>query len=201
MATQYGNQGNGGAEQLGSDVGPNTGYTGASAGQGSGEGSSGARGGSTDAPNFGSARSDYGDLAYGGGLDNKGLGGKSVDDFSQGRELGSRGILRGQSLSGRSSGSSRGGANTALLLLYGVGIGAGLMYLLDPNQGRRRRALLRDKLIALSNDAGDALGSQARHLRNRAQGVIAEASSKFRSSESGNEQTSSGAQQQGGGNG
>ena len=34
----------------------------------------------------------------------------------------------------------------ALSILAGVGMGAGLMYILDPQTGRRRRALARDKM-------------------------------------------------------
>jgi hypothetical protein len=64
----------------------------------------------------------------------------------------------------------------AVLLLVGICLGAGLMYLLDPDRGRRRRALLRDKFVGLSNDVGDAVSKTARDLRNRAQGVVAETS-------------------------
>lgn len=62
-------------------------------------------------------------------------------------------------------------------LMCGVAAGAALMYFLDPDRGRTRRALLRDKVVGLSNDLGDAAAGTARDLRNRAQGVIAEAGS------------------------
>jgi len=62
-------------------------------------------------------------------------------------------------------------------LLYGIGLGAALMYILDPDQGRRRRALLRDKLVGATNQASDVIGKTTRDLRNRAQGVIHEAGS------------------------
>lgn len=133
--------------------------------------------------NWGSARSDYGDQAYGGSLDAKGLGGNSYDDFGEGRrDTGSRGEsrLRSARSSSSSSGRSRAGyslgdaGSNGLTLLAGMVIGATLMYLLDPEQGGRRRALLRDKFIALSNDATDTLGKTSRDLRNRARGVIAE---------------------------
>ena len=39
------------------------------------------------------------------------------------------------------------------------------------------RALLRDKLVGWTNDLGDAAGKAGRDLRNRAQGVVAEAGS------------------------
>lgn len=128
--------------------------------------------------NWGSARSDYGDQAYGGSLDEQGLGGNSYDDFSEGRrDTGSRGeaSMRGSRTRSSRAGYSLGDAGSSgLTLLAGMVIGATLMYLLDPEQGGRRRALLRDKFIALSNDATDTLGKTSRDLRNRAQGVIAE---------------------------
>ena len=43
-----------------------------------------------------------------------------------------------------------------LRLLGGIGLGAGLMYFLDPQQGRRRRALVRDQFTHLSREACDA---------------------------------------------
>jgi len=65
----------------------------------------------------------------------------------------------------------------AIAILGGVGLGAALMYLFDPSGGGRRRALIRDKAVGLSNDASDALGSKGRDLRNRAKGVLHEAKS------------------------
>jgi hypothetical protein len=64
-----------------------------------------------------------------------------------------------------------------MILFVGVGVGALLMYMLDPDRGRTRRKLLGDKLVGWTNDLTDAAGSKARHLRNRAQGVVAEAGS------------------------
>jgi hypothetical protein len=55
----------------------------------------------------------------------------------------------------------------------GVGIGAALMYVFDPERGKRRRALVRDKLVhaghATAQKAGVATHDAANHLR----GVIA----------------------------
>jgi hypothetical protein len=68
--------------------------------------------------------------------------------------------------------SNRGKAAT---LLGGIGIGAALMYLLDPDRGARRRALARDKAIHLGRVTGERLGARSRDLRNRAQGVAARA--------------------------
>ena len=45
----------------------------------------------------------------------------------------------------------------AILMLGALGAGAALMYLFDPDRGRTRRALMRDKAVGLSNDAKDAL--------------------------------------------
>lgn len=59
-------------------------------------------------------------------------------------------------------------------LLYGMGLGAGMMYFYDPEQGRRRRALLRDKTTRLLNDAGREIDVTTRDLNYRAQGLLAE---------------------------
>jgi uncharacterized membrane protein len=56
----------------------------------------------------------------------------------------------------------------------GAGLGAALAYLLDSQQGKRRRALARDQLIHVMHQAGDAVEPTARDLRNRAVGVLAE---------------------------
>ncbi|HEX8651593.1 MAG TPA: hypothetical protein VF708_12195 [Pyrinomonadaceae bacterium] len=68
-------------------------------------------------------------------------------------------------------------ANNLGLLLGGIGLGALLMYLFDPDRGRGRRARLNDQLTSKVNRLGEAAESKARHLRNRAQGVIHEARS------------------------
>ena len=65
----------------------------------------------------------------------------------------------------------------ALAILSGIGIGVALMYLLDPDGGRRRRALIRDKAVGFSNDAREALDKKTRHLSNKAQGLVHEAKS------------------------
>jgi uncharacterized membrane protein/osmotically-inducible protein OsmY len=60
-------------------------------------------------------------------------------------------------------------------ILTGLGIGAGLMYLFDPNQGRRRRALVQDKATRAARKTRDAIEVLSKDLRNRGQGLIAEA--------------------------
>lgn len=52
--------------------------------------------------------------------------------------------------------------------------GVGLMYVLDPERGARRRAILRDKLARGVDAAKDGASTTARDLRNRARGMIAE---------------------------
>ncbi len=69
------------------------------------------------------------------------------------------------------------GANNIALLLGGIGLGALLMYLFDPDRGRGRRARLGDQLTSKVNRLGEAAESKARDLRNRAQGVLHEARS------------------------
>ena len=63
------------------------------------------------------------------------------------------------------------------MLAAGVGVGALIMYMLDPEQGRRRRALARDQVTSFVTDAEKRIEAKARHLSNRARGVVAEARS------------------------
>ena|SRR2546422_5911486 len=69
--------------------------------------------------------------------------------------------------------------NKGLVLLSGVGIGAGMMYVLDPDRGHRRRALVRDRVEHATNKAGDYAEKVSRDLRNRAQGLAAETAALF----------------------
>lgn len=67
-------------------------------------------------------------------------------------------------------------------LVLGLAIGAGLMYLLDPDRGTRRRALLRDQLVHAGHQMegiGDAAAERAADLRNRARGTLHEARARF----------------------
>ena len=64
-------------------------------------------------------------------------------------------------------------------VVAGVGAGALLMYLFDPDRGRGRRSKLRDQVTSKANHLGTAAGSKARDLRNRARGVIHDMSSKI----------------------
>ena len=67
-----------------------------------------------------------------------------------------------------------------LSLLGGVGLGAGLMYLLDPDGGRRRRALARDKAVHGMKVGSRSLRGTSVHLGNKAKGLMAKASSRLR---------------------
>jgi hypothetical protein len=61
-----------------------------------------------------------------------------------------------------------------MMFLLGLGTGAALMYFLDPDRGRRRRALVRDQAVSLTNDARETIEGTAQDLSNRAYGVYAE---------------------------
>jgi osmotically-inducible protein OsmY len=73
--------------------------------------------------------------------------------------------------------------DTGLTLLYGIGIGAALMYIFDPDRGGRRRALIRDKVVRASNATTCYVGKMSRDLSNRAQGLMAETKNLFRREE------------------
>lgn len=69
-----------------------------------------------------------------------------------------------------------------------LGAGAGLMYLLDPNTGRRRRALLQDKMRHGAKLTGAKIGATASDLGNRARGLGVEAVKRVRKEELTDEQ-------------
>ena len=53
-----------------------------------------------------------------------------------------------------------------------AGLGAGLMFFLDPDISNRRRAILRDKLVSLGHLAGWAADKTARGVRNCLNGAL-----------------------------
>ncbi|CAN5815684.1 hypothetical protein BH23PLA1_BH23PLA1_00890 [soil metagenome] len=55
-----------------------------------------------------------------------------------------------------------------------LGLGAGLMYVFDPDKGRRRRALMRDQLAHCCHEVEEAVEKGTRDLRNRGAGFFAE---------------------------
>ena len=64
--------------------------------------------------------------------------------------------------------------------LMGVGVGAALMYFLDPDRGKRRRALVRDKVEAAGNKAELYAEKMGRDIRNRAYGMVEETKALFK---------------------
>ncbi len=65
------------------------------------------------------------------------------------------------------------------LFVVGMAIGASLMYVLDPQQGRRRRALARDKMTRAVHETGRAMGATSRDVAHRATGLAASLHSRF----------------------
>ena len=75
---------------------------------------------------------------------------------------------------------ARGSRSDLLSHLAAVGLGATAMYLLDPQRGRRRRHLVRDKLVHAAKETGGALATSSRDLSNRAGGLAAVARRQLR---------------------
>jgi hypothetical protein len=61
-----------------------------------------------------------------------------------------------------------------IVLFVGAGLGAALMFILDPGRGARRRALVRDKTGRLLRRGGRAIHDRSEDLRNRISGTAAE---------------------------
>jgi len=66
---------------------------------------------------------------------------------------------------------------TILNRIATLALGATAMYYFDPQMGRRRRALLCDKLTALRNDATDCLLAEGKYVADHARGWTAGARS------------------------
>lgn len=71
--------------------------------------------------------------------------------------------------------------------IAGALAGAGLMYLLDPDRGARRRALVRDRAVRARHLLAEGAEATGRDLRNRARGTAAELRSRFRREIAGDE--------------
>jgi uncharacterized membrane protein len=69
---------------------------------------------------------------------------------------------------------ARNGGDTFMTLLSGLSLGAAAMYIFDPDRGRRRRALARDKAITAFHELQEAADTTARDLFNRSRGVLFE---------------------------
>lgn len=61
-----------------------------------------------------------------------------------------------------------------LIFAGGLSLGARMMYMLDPSQGRRRRAMARDRAVWLAHQAELTIDRGVRDLFNRTQGVADE---------------------------
>jgi uncharacterized membrane protein len=72
---------------------------------------------------------------------------------------------------------------TAKTIFAGIGAGAALMYILDPDRGRRRRALVRDRFSRGIHTSREGLGKTWRDLENRAHGLASGARAMVRSSD------------------
>jgi len=94
---------------------------------------------------------------------------------------------------GRGAVCSTGGLG---MLLGGIGLGAALMYLFDPERGRGRRARLSDQMASKAYRLSDRAEAKARDLRNRAQGMMHEAGTWFRDRRQQNEAGNGRANQQ-----
>jgi osmotically-inducible protein OsmY len=71
-------------------------------------------------------------------------------------------------------------ANLKIGLLAGIAIGSAVMYLFDPRQGNRRRAVARDRVSHILNRSSALAGKTFRHLRNKLEGALANAAGSIR---------------------
>jgi hypothetical protein len=60
-----------------------------------------------------------------------------------------------------------------------AGAGAALMFFLDPDEGNRRRAFVRDTVFHLGKGSSDSFGKAARDLGNRTKGIVSEVKSRM----------------------
>jgi len=65
------------------------------------------------------------------------------------------------------------------ITLGAVGAGAGLMFLLDPDRGSRRRGFIGDKALRAANFFGKSVNGQSRDAANRVEGMAAETSARL----------------------
>lgn len=85
---------------------------------------------------------------------------------------------RAGNLSRRNAPDSGTTVSVAGAFTAGALFGAAMMYVLDPNMGRRRRAMARDQIVHAQHEVGDlgaAAQGRAKDLKNRAQGTLVEA--------------------------
>lgn len=70
-----------------------------------------------------------------------------------------------------------------ILMLGCTGLGAGMMYMLDPRLGRRRRALVRDRAQSYWRRTGKFISQTVRDARQRTSGLITETRKQVRGTE------------------
>jgi osmotically-inducible protein OsmY len=71
-------------------------------------------------------------------------------------------------------------SNWPLLFLAGVGVGAAMMYLLDPDRGTRRRHMLADQSMRIARDTGRDVYDAAQAAKNHGIGAVAEVRGRLR---------------------
>jgi len=77
--------------------------------------------------------------------------------------------------SDQSNGGSGGGLGKMMAVVGGVGLGAGLLYLLDPDNGRRRRSSLLHGVQGLGSSLGGTVGGWLGSARDYAAGTASSA--------------------------
>jgi hypothetical protein len=83
-------------------------------------------------------------------------------------------VLVERDFRGGVSGVSGSAISPMIAFLGGLAVGAAIMYALDPNNGRRRRAVARDKFFSWSRCARESAADLAQHASDRARGLAAE---------------------------
>jgi osmotically-inducible protein OsmY len=68
---------------------------------------------------------------------------------------------------------------TRLALCAGFGLGISAMYIFDADNGRRRRALLRDRFVHVAKVASRTISGLTQGVTNRTRGLISETGSRF----------------------
>jgi osmotically-inducible protein OsmY/predicted transcriptional regulator len=102
--------------------------------------------------------------------------GGMVEDISQPYgtpSWGSWGSKQSKERRSMDTGSESSIAGSLALGALCLGVGAGLMYMYDPNRGRTRRAVARSKASSWYSASGEAVKGKTEDLRNRATGVVA----------------------------
>lgn len=64
-------------------------------------------------------------------------------------------------------------------LLVSLGLGAGLMYFMDPQHGERRRTMIREKANDFVNNINDSIDMSVENARMKARGVLTEMTAKL----------------------